>query len=108
MRKCARNLSDRGHLVEARPPWCEGHVLGIRFDPQRRLLEGGADPRGQMAVVMPAQTIGWADVPNRLDRRVPRLLCQSPWNCTKEEITDTALGSNSTFFSSNAVALNSL
>jgi hypothetical protein len=34
-------------------------VLGIQFDPARRLLQGGADPRGQMAVVMPAQTIGW-------------------------------------------------
>ena len=52
-------LAARGHVVEARPPWCEGHVLGIRFDPRRRLLEGGADPRGQMAVVMPAQAIGW-------------------------------------------------
>lgn len=52
-------LSARGHQVEVRPPWCEGHVLGIRFDPARRLLEGGADPRGQMAVVMPAQAIGW-------------------------------------------------
>jgi gamma-glutamyltranspeptidase/glutathione hydrolase len=52
-------LSARGHLVEARPPWCEGHVLGIRFDLARRLLQGGADPRGQMAVVMSAQAIGW-------------------------------------------------
>ncbi len=52
-------LSARGHQLEVRPPWCEGHVLGIRFDPARRLLEGGADPRGQMAVVMPAQAIGW-------------------------------------------------
>jgi hypothetical protein len=34
-------------------------VLGIRFDPARRLLEGGADPRGQLAVVMAAQAIGW-------------------------------------------------
>jgi gamma-glutamyltranspeptidase/glutathione hydrolase len=52
-------LAARGHKVETRPPWCEGHVLGIRFDPARRLLQGGADPRGQMAVVMPAQAIGW-------------------------------------------------
>jgi len=52
-------LAARGHKVETRPPWCEGHVLGIRFDPERRLLEGGADPRGQLAVVMPAQAIGW-------------------------------------------------
>jgi len=53
------DLSARGHKVEVRPPFCEGHVLGIRFDPARRLLQGGADPRGQMAVVMPAQAIGW-------------------------------------------------
>jgi gamma-glutamyltranspeptidase/glutathione hydrolase len=52
-------LIARGHQVEARPPWCEGHVLGIQFDLARRLLQGGADPRGQMAVVMPAQAIGW-------------------------------------------------
>jgi gamma-glutamyltranspeptidase/glutathione hydrolase len=55
----AANLLDRGHKVEVRPPWCEGHILGIRFDPQRRLLAGGADPRGQFAVVMAAQAIGW-------------------------------------------------
>lgn len=55
----AADLSDRGHKVEVRPPWCEGHVLGIRFDPQLRLLVGGADPRGQLAVVMAAQAIGW-------------------------------------------------
>jgi gamma-glutamyltranspeptidase/glutathione hydrolase len=55
----AADLSARGHKVEVRPPWCEGHVLGIRFDLQRRLLVGGADPRGQLAVVMAAQAIGW-------------------------------------------------
>jgi gamma-glutamyltranspeptidase/glutathione hydrolase len=52
-------LAARGHEVEVRPPWCEGHVLGIRFDPSRRILFGGADPRGQLAVVMAAQAIGW-------------------------------------------------
>jgi len=52
-------LAAMGHKVEVRPPWCEGHVLGIQFDPARRLLMGGADPRGQAAVVMPAQAIGW-------------------------------------------------
>jgi gamma-glutamyltranspeptidase / glutathione hydrolase len=52
-------LAARGHKVVVRPPWCEGHVLGIRFDPNRRLLEGGADPRGQLAVVLAAQAIGW-------------------------------------------------
>jgi gamma-glutamyltranspeptidase/glutathione hydrolase len=52
-------LAARGHQVEVRPPWCEGHVLGICFDTERRLLCGGADPRGQLAVVMAAQAIGW-------------------------------------------------
>jgi gamma-glutamyltranspeptidase / glutathione hydrolase len=52
-------LANRGHRLEVRPPWCEGHVLAIRFDPERRLLTGGADPRGQLAVVMAAQAIGW-------------------------------------------------
>jgi gamma-glutamyltranspeptidase / glutathione hydrolase len=55
----AEELAARGHRVIVRPAWCEGHVLGIRFDPGRRLLEGGADPRGQLAVVMAAQAIGW-------------------------------------------------
>lgn len=58
-RSVAEDLASRGHLVEVRPPWCEGHVLAIRFDPERRLLQGGADPRGQLAVVMAAQAIGW-------------------------------------------------
>lgn len=57
--KVRAELADRGHRLEVRPPWCEGHVLAIRFDPARRLLTGGADPRGQLAVVMAAQAIGW-------------------------------------------------
>jgi gamma-glutamyltranspeptidase / glutathione hydrolase len=57
--KVRSELAGRGHILEVRPPWCEGHVLGIRFDPERRLLTGGADPRGQIAVVMAAQAIGW-------------------------------------------------
>ncbi|HTT74921.1 MAG TPA: gamma-glutamyltransferase family protein [Candidatus Binataceae bacterium] len=52
-------LAAMGHKVVVRPPWCEGHVLAIQFDPAKRLLMGGADPRGQAAVVMPAQVIGW-------------------------------------------------
>jgi gamma-glutamyltranspeptidase/glutathione hydrolase len=57
--KVREELAARGHHVETRPPWCEGHVLGICFDRERRLLCGGADPRGQLAVVMAAQAIGW-------------------------------------------------
>jgi gamma-glutamyltranspeptidase/glutathione hydrolase len=58
-RTVAEQLAGRGHRVVVRPSWCEGHVLAIRYDPKRRLLEGGADPRGQLAVVMAAQAIGW-------------------------------------------------
>jgi gamma-glutamyltranspeptidase / glutathione hydrolase len=57
--KVVDELAAGGHRVVVRPAWCEGHVLGISFDPARRLLEGGADPRGQLAVVMAAQAIGW-------------------------------------------------
>jgi gamma-glutamyltranspeptidase/glutathione hydrolase len=57
--KVRAELADRGHEVQTRPPWCEGHVLGIRFDPKLRLLAGGADPRGQLVAVMAAQAIGW-------------------------------------------------
>jgi gamma-glutamyltranspeptidase / glutathione hydrolase len=55
----ANALAARGHRVQVRPAWCEGHVLAIRFDPQRHLLQGGSDPRGQLSVVMAAQAIGW-------------------------------------------------
>src|SRR5713101_9492163 len=58
-KKVREELAGRGHEVVVRPPWCEGHVLAIRFDPARRVLYGGADPRGQAAVVMAAQVIGW-------------------------------------------------
>ncbi len=53
------SLAARGHLVDTRPPWCEGYVLAVSVDPKRGLLYGGADPRGQAASVMAAQVIGW-------------------------------------------------
>jgi len=52
-------LAARGHKVETRAPWCEGRVLAIQLDKRRGLLMGGADPRGQLSAVMPAQAIGW-------------------------------------------------
>ncbi len=52
-------LAARGHKVEARPPWCEGRVLAVEIDRGRGLVLGGADPRGQLCVVMAAQAIGW-------------------------------------------------
>jgi gamma-glutamyltranspeptidase / glutathione hydrolase len=52
-------LAVRGHEIEARPPWSEGHVLGVQLNTKTGVLSGGADPRGQAAPVMPAQVIGW-------------------------------------------------
>ncbi len=52
-------LAERGHKIELRPPWSEGHVLAVSVDRARGLLQGGCDPRGQAQPVMAAQTIGW-------------------------------------------------
>ena len=52
-------LAERGHKIEVRPPWSEGHVLGVQIDTKTGVLSGGCDPRGQAAPVMPAQVIGW-------------------------------------------------
>jgi gamma-glutamyltranspeptidase/glutathione hydrolase len=52
------SLADRGHVVEIRPPWSEGHVLAVSIDTKTGVLSGGADPRGQALPVMPAQVIG--------------------------------------------------
>ncbi len=52
-------LAERGHRIDERPPWCDGNVLAVSFNPARATLAGGADPRGQIAPLMPAQAIGW-------------------------------------------------
>jgi gamma-glutamyltranspeptidase / glutathione hydrolase len=52
-------LAARGHKIDVRPPWSEGHVLGVQLNTKTGVLSGGADPRGQAAPVMPAQVIGW-------------------------------------------------
>ena len=52
-------LAERGHQIEVKPSWSEGHVLGVQIDPTTGVLAGGADPRGQAQPVMPAQVIGW-------------------------------------------------
>ena len=57
-RVCAE-LVARGHRIETRPPWCDGNVLAVALDGARGRLAAGADPRGQLAAVMPAQAIGW-------------------------------------------------
>jgi gamma-glutamyltranspeptidase/glutathione hydrolase len=51
-------LAARGHKIEVRAPWSEGHVLGVQLNTKTGVLSGGADPRGQAAPVMPAQVIG--------------------------------------------------
>ena len=52
-------LAARGHKIETRPPWCDGNVLAVALDGARGQLAAGADPRGQIAALMPAQAIGW-------------------------------------------------
>ena len=52
-------LAARGHEIEVRPPWSEGHVLSVQINPKTGVLSGGADPRGQAVPSMPAQVIGW-------------------------------------------------
>ncbi|HXN86097.1 MAG TPA: gamma-glutamyltransferase family protein [Candidatus Binataceae bacterium] len=57
--KVRTQLAARGHEIELRPPWSEGHVLAVELDSDRGLLRGGCDPRGQAVPSMPAATIGW-------------------------------------------------
>jgi gamma-glutamyltranspeptidase/glutathione hydrolase len=54
-----RDLQARGHRLELRPEWAEGYVLGIIADGARGVLMGGADPRGEVATVIPGYAIGW-------------------------------------------------
>jgi gamma-glutamyltranspeptidase/glutathione hydrolase len=54
-----RDLQARGHLLELRPEWAEGYVLAIVVDEAKGCLMGGADPRGEVATVIPAYAIGW-------------------------------------------------
>ena len=57
--RAREDLAGRGHKVETRPPWCDGNVLAVALDGARGQLAAGADPRGQIAALMPAQAIGW-------------------------------------------------
>ncbi len=57
--KVRAQLAARGHIIEMRPPWSEGHVLAVQLDRENGLLRGGCDPRGQQVPSMPAATIGW-------------------------------------------------
>ena len=53
------DLAARGHVIELMPPYREGFVLAVAYDPASGALRGGADPRGQLSMLMPAQVIGW-------------------------------------------------
>jgi gamma-glutamyltranspeptidase/glutathione hydrolase len=52
-------LAERGHKIEVRLPWSEGHVVAVSVDRASGLLKGACDPRGQAQPVMPTQVIGW-------------------------------------------------
>jgi gamma-glutamyltranspeptidase / glutathione hydrolase len=52
-------LASRGHKIEVKSPWSEGHVLAVQVDRAAGLVRAGADPRGQLGPVMAAQAIGW-------------------------------------------------
>lgn len=48
------DLRGRGHEVEHVGPWSHGRVLGIRLDPDRGLIFGGASPRNETGFAL-----GW-------------------------------------------------
>ncbi len=54
-----RALQAKGHQIVLQPDWIEGYVVGIRVDMERGVLYGGADPRGEVATLLPAYAIGW-------------------------------------------------
>ena len=58
-RAVREELDRRGHRVMAVEDWSEGFVLAVGRNPSTGLLEGAADPRGQISGVMPAHVIGW-------------------------------------------------
>jgi gamma-glutamyltranspeptidase/glutathione hydrolase len=54
-----RTLQARGHQVVIQPDWIEGYVVGVLVDADRGVVYGGADPRGELATLLPAYAIGW-------------------------------------------------
>ena len=53
-RETIAELQDRGHEIRTVGPWEHGKVMGIRFDPERRLLEGAASAKGGIGYAL-----GW-------------------------------------------------
>jgi gamma-glutamyltranspeptidase/glutathione hydrolase len=54
-----RELQARGHTIALQPDWIEGYIVGVQVDPARGVVYGGADPRGELATLLPAYAIGW-------------------------------------------------
>lgn len=54
-----RALQARGHRIAIQPDWIEGYVVGVQVDMERGVVYGGADPRGELATLLPAYAIGW-------------------------------------------------
>jgi gamma-glutamyltranspeptidase/glutathione hydrolase len=54
-----RALQAKGHQIAVQPDWIEGYVVGVQVDAQRGVVFGGADPRGELATLLPAYAMGW-------------------------------------------------
>lgn len=54
-----RDLQAKGHQIALQPDWIEGYVVGVQVDTRRGVVYGGADPRGELATLLPAYAIGW-------------------------------------------------
>ena len=54
-----RDLQAKGHHLTLQPDWVEGYVAGVLVDAERGVVFGGADPRGELATLLPAYAIGW-------------------------------------------------
>jgi gamma-glutamyltranspeptidase/glutathione hydrolase len=54
-----RALQAKGHQIVIQPDWIEGYVVGVQVDPERGVVHGGADPRGELSTLLPAYAIGW-------------------------------------------------
>lgn len=51
-REVIQGLESRGHKVVAGDGWMHGKVMGIRFDPERGIILGGASPRSKIAYAL--------------------------------------------------------
>jgi gamma-glutamyltranspeptidase / glutathione hydrolase len=54
-----RILQAKGHQLIIQPDWLEGYVVGVQVDSDHGVLYGGADPRGELATLLPAYAVGW-------------------------------------------------